>query len=321
MSIAGLGTGLLGQISDVASAPRRALWSMMGLPEEGTEAVSQILGMDPASPWTQALGFGAEVLGDPLNLLGMPMAGRLGSLASRLGPKYQGLLAKAGAAGEGFGAADKALDLERAAMGNRFQDIADIGQGAKMQAEMDVAGRAARARDAMVPPFGNESYPRKLMATDDPRLRTMQAYGLSDDVGGRTLAGIQSGMGEQDAAIAAIHGTKEGYENVVPGLMPARQMPSGRMSGRHVGFADVPEYLSPPNDYPAMYGPRGFGPNTQSGYMTMLDARQEQAKNALIEALQGLQGYDIPALSGLEQLMMAGGAGSMAMPIGRELGR
>jgi hypothetical protein len=79
-----LGAGL-GQAGDVLSAPRRALWSALGGPESGSELVSKLTGMDPESGWTKALGFGAEVLGDPLTYAG-GFLGKLGGAAAKAAP-------------------------------------------------------------------------------------------------------------------------------------------------------------------------------------------------------------------------------------------
>lgn len=76
---AGLG-GLLGQVSDTLSYPRRALWGSMGLPEHGNELVGQTFGMDPQSTWAHALGIGAEVAGDPLTWAMLPLGGLLGGM-------------------------------------------------------------------------------------------------------------------------------------------------------------------------------------------------------------------------------------------------
>jgi hypothetical protein len=46
--------------------------------------VSKLTGMDPESPWTKALGFGAEVAGDPLTYLGFG-AGKLAGMAAKGG--------------------------------------------------------------------------------------------------------------------------------------------------------------------------------------------------------------------------------------------
>lgn len=70
----GLGAGvaggsLLGQILEPLSAPRKAIWSALGLPDTGSALLAQ-LGMDPNSGLTQALGAGVEMLGDPLTYIG-----------------------------------------------------------------------------------------------------------------------------------------------------------------------------------------------------------------------------------------------------------
>lgn len=78
---AGLG-GLLGQLGDALSAPRRAIWSALGAPEHGNELVSNLTGLDKDSPWAHALGLGAEVLGDPLTYAGGFIGKGIGSLTS-----------------------------------------------------------------------------------------------------------------------------------------------------------------------------------------------------------------------------------------------
>lgn len=62
--------GILSQVADVLSAPRRGLWSALGLPEYGNQLLAQQFGMDPNSLLTHALGMGAEVLTDPLTWAG-----------------------------------------------------------------------------------------------------------------------------------------------------------------------------------------------------------------------------------------------------------
>lgn len=79
--LGGLLGGALGQVGDALSAPRRAIWSAIGLPESGSDLVANTLGMDKDSPWTHALGMGAEILGDPLTYAG----GLAGKAASWLG--------------------------------------------------------------------------------------------------------------------------------------------------------------------------------------------------------------------------------------------
>lgn len=69
--------GVMGQLGDAMSAPRRYLWSQLGLPEEGNKAVSSVLhsltgnDYDSENPLMRALGFAAEMAGDPLTYSGM----------------------------------------------------------------------------------------------------------------------------------------------------------------------------------------------------------------------------------------------------------
>lgn len=78
--------GLLGQVGDTMNAPRKAIWGALGLPETGAELVSNALGTDRDSALTQALGFGAEVVGDPLTYMG----GIFGKLGSKAGAALKG---------------------------------------------------------------------------------------------------------------------------------------------------------------------------------------------------------------------------------------
>lgn len=73
-------------VGDTLSAPRRYLWSALGLPEYGNELVADLTGMDPSSFGSHALGFGAEVLGDPLTYAGAALgaAGKLGRVGRTL---------------------------------------------------------------------------------------------------------------------------------------------------------------------------------------------------------------------------------------------
>jgi hypothetical protein len=74
----GAAGGLLGQLGDVLSAPRRFAWDALGLPEDGASFLAQTFGMDKESGLTKALGMGTEMLLDPLTyaggLLGGPLA-------------------------------------------------------------------------------------------------------------------------------------------------------------------------------------------------------------------------------------------------------
>lgn len=63
---------VLGGVGEALSAPRRAVWGALGLPEHGKD-LFKFMG-DGFVPG--ALGFGAEVLGDPLTYLGGALASR-----------------------------------------------------------------------------------------------------------------------------------------------------------------------------------------------------------------------------------------------------
>lgn len=77
------GNAIMGGLSDVLSAPRKALWgagpALVGRdgqgPQTGHDLLSR-LGMNPDSGLTHALGFGAEVATDPFTLAGVSALGR-----------------------------------------------------------------------------------------------------------------------------------------------------------------------------------------------------------------------------------------------------
>lgn len=90
--------GLLGQVGDVLSTPRRALWDLLGADgRSGAELVGGLTG-DPESALSKILGFGLEVAGDPLTLAGFGL-GRAGGAAAG-----KGLSRAAEAAGPGYAA-------------------------------------------------------------------------------------------------------------------------------------------------------------------------------------------------------------------------
>lgn len=97
---AGLAGGALGQIGGVLSAPRRAVWGALGLPEEGRQVLGQYAGMDPDATSTHLLGAGLEMAGDPLTYAMMGLGGVAGALAPG-----------AEAAGEGLAAGSKLAPL------------------------------------------------------------------------------------------------------------------------------------------------------------------------------------------------------------------
>src|SRR4051812_20697562 len=102
----GAAGGMLGQVGDALSAPRRLLWRLAGLPEDGTALLADTFGMDKDSGWTKALGMGAEMALDPLTYAGFGL-GRLG------GGVLDGI---AGAEGALAGEVSSAAGARRAAM-------------------------------------------------------------------------------------------------------------------------------------------------------------------------------------------------------------
>lgn len=85
----------LGGLSDVMSAPARGLRTLLGMPETGTH-FTEGMGLDPDSLATSAVGFGYDMLTDPLTYLGGALGrlggralGRAGNLAERAAPAAQ----------------------------------------------------------------------------------------------------------------------------------------------------------------------------------------------------------------------------------------
>lgn len=62
--------GLLGQAGDTLAMPRNALMDALGLPQQGSQLLSQMFGADPNDPLTQLGGAFTEMATDPLSYLG-----------------------------------------------------------------------------------------------------------------------------------------------------------------------------------------------------------------------------------------------------------
>jgi hypothetical protein len=80
----GIGSVLSG-VGDVLDTPRRLLWDAFGGPTKGNELIAALTGIDPQSGLAQGLGFGAEMLGDPLNLVGLGVGRALGKFGGFAG--------------------------------------------------------------------------------------------------------------------------------------------------------------------------------------------------------------------------------------------
>jgi hypothetical protein len=81
------GGSMAGQLMDY---PRQAMWGALGLPPSGAELMQQQFGMDPNSPWTHALGLGAEMLLDPFTAGGL-MSGSALAAIGQGGSEAEGL--------------------------------------------------------------------------------------------------------------------------------------------------------------------------------------------------------------------------------------
>lgn len=138
---AGLAGGLGGAIGQILSAPRRAVWGMLGGPETGAELVANLTGADPSSSLASYLGAAAEMALDPL-ALGMAAAPAAFRLARAPWREEAQLLSRAGAmtdaetaglnalrGGQEASAFERTLIPAREADLGRV-DLSGIGQGA-----------------------------------------------------------------------------------------------------------------------------------------------------------------------------------------------
>lgn len=148
-SLAGaIGGGLLGAVGDTLSAPRRGLWSLLGLPEDGNQLLADTFGMDKDALLTRALGVGAEMALDPLTYAGMlaggPLAklfGRASGAAKALDPSIDALAAARRAAQSGLvdraAAEGETLAAQMARVpGFAGQDVAGIAGGQTRNAKL-----------------------------------------------------------------------------------------------------------------------------------------------------------------------------------------
>jgi hypothetical protein len=216
--------GALGGISDVLSAPRRGLWNLVAqlgqaagvgdgtAYDSGHELLTGGLGMDADNPMTHILGFGAEMLTDPLSFLG----GGIGRMAGK------GMEAAAGAAKAGK-AATLAGRLEGAAGGGLNEAIA---KSASRAAGSDAA-IAAHLSDVGTSPaalMAGRSSPIKAMANERYLAGAKPQTSLADVLGGGAAE-----VGESPVAKFANLREMSGIDDQAAQLAH-RRMPSASLS-------------------------------------------------------------------------------------------
>lgn len=94
--------GVLGQLGDIFSAPRRALWKALGAPESGAQVAENLGVGDRDSLLSKIVGTGLEIAGDPLTFAMGPILRGIGGLAGKTlskgalaaGPGYSDDIAK-----------------------------------------------------------------------------------------------------------------------------------------------------------------------------------------------------------------------------------
>lgn len=126
---------MLDQIGQVLDAPRMALFQALGADDgSGSALLQALLGIDPGSDMGKYGGLAAEVLGDPLNLLGAGAVGLAGKgVNAALDARRAGRVALAGedlAAGRRLGqaASDAAGTFNPATMGPGGFPVGDAGE-------------------------------------------------------------------------------------------------------------------------------------------------------------------------------------------------
>ena len=214
-AIGGGGFGaLMGQAGNLFSAPRRALWNMLGLPQHGNELVSNLTGLDKQSALAQALGMGTEIAGDPLMYtgalfgkgLGGSYAGELAqdaALAGRAG-RMSSAASELGSMDSALAKAEQAYNASKAAEIGSLPQLPTIASGRSamvsrynpqdVQPLMDYG----LAREVVSPPtYGNNAaFPTGLAAEGlvtgsiPKALEGTPAYLPSSDPGRMGLAGL-----------------------------------------------------------------------------------------------------------------------------------
>lgn len=133
--------GALRAVGDTVSAPRRMLWNALFGTDRGDQLVSKVTGMDSESALAKALGFGAETLLDPVNLLmAAPLVKGAYSASRAVKPALNAsTLARSAETANALQAADTianqaALAEKQAALAERYlqgADLAGMAQGTR----------------------------------------------------------------------------------------------------------------------------------------------------------------------------------------------
>jgi hypothetical protein len=282
--------GVLNDIGNVLSAPRRALWGMAGLPSSGDELVSNLGLAQRGSLLSRGLGMGAEMLGDPMTYLG----GALGGLG---GEALGGLLEGGGEAAGAGGDIEALLSARRAAQEGLTERDA-LQEEARAEAVARI-GRVGQTADVA----GLAAGDTKNYLYSSPQARELLDYtGMgSGSPGGRAAMPppteqeklLDARLGEEeppeDLAGATTYGRRPPSTHDV---YPSRNPATNRMRGSQLDLRDENAgRLSSHESYdpPELTETAKAAQPTISPYERYLLMR-ESAKNGGIDALESIHG-------------------------------
>jgi len=228
----GFGLGqLLGQAADVMSAPRRWAWDQLGLGENGSDFAANQLGIDPESTLGMITGNAAEMVLDPINLLG-PLAGFAGR-----------------ALGKGMDAA-KLVATNKASLASKLGEL-----GAEKAALSEVGGLARGLKEA---PDLIQNWPRPnapVWSVSTPELAALK--GPMEGVNFPTIGAQKAYNRASPEAVAALERSgmgsglsQQGKRGAILAMDEKPAWLSGRGGSMQVDLtAYIPEYsasFSPP---------------------------------------------------------------------------
>jgi hypothetical protein len=189
--------GLIGQIGDIFSEPRKRLWSAVGLPESGAKLVSDVTGLDQGGALAQSLGAGVEVLGDPLTFALGLFGPRL--VKAAIHPWQEEARLKSI-----LQTGDDVMNLEKQVMNQRAADIAAI--------ERQQLARAPELEALPLPTIVN------LEQTHFPKVRP--DFAAATAVNQQPPANVASALGEL-VNPADVNAGMHLYGNYYKGAVPA----------------------------------------------------------------------------------------------------